>query len=411
MTKGILPLSIAWAVLAFPSPQPPAEEGGQTSFSLAPSVRAVEASRVFRLNTVTKGDQRWPEIAIADDASTIVAGWASVGPRGDRWRVVAQRFDASGAKLGSEFDVDDFRSEERPNAEDPSIDFDANGNFVIAWHSQGTDEGDGGWTVWQRRYHRDGTPYGPGTRVPTNTACDQWRPTAMVAASGSAMVTWYSDVPPCGGDASEIRGRTLDAAGAFTGDEFRISGAGKLRRLQWRQGACSRAGVFVSQWYVEKPTLTCYARAFDARGRPLGDARTFREWLNVGVRGDGRWLATAGASGRWHLPNGVPVGSTMAVSGGEIAMNAAGAFVTIAVTTGVGGPGLYAYPYDSAGKSAGAPIALSPGHPQPGGPPHVDMSEDGTIVATWEAPGDDEGAAVWGAIARHPRARGGRGGS
>lgn len=365
------------------------------------------ATRVFQLNTHTKSDQRWPEVAVSDDGRTIVAGWASLGQHGDGWEVVGQRFDADGNKIGGEFALDDFRNDVWPNAEDPSIDFDGQGNFAVAWHSYGTDAGDGGWTIWERRYRADGTPFGPGKLVPTQTRCDQWRPTVLVAADGDALITWYSDTGKCDGSpgmTSDIRGRMLDARDEFKGGEFGISGTSRLRRLQWRQGACNRAGVYVSYWYAEKPVLAGFARTLDDRGTAISPVLTFSSLVNVGVRGDGSWLANSNGRAQWRTRMGLPAGDTFEVAGDEIAMNDRGYFVTIGVANGAEGHGLYAYPYDAAGKPVGSPIHLSAGHVNITGQPHIDMSESGLIVAAWEEGGgsDGDGAGVWGAVARHP---------
>lgn len=366
----------------------------------------MRTATVFRLNTHTASDQRWPEIAVSDDGRVIAAGWASLGQHRRAWSVVGQRFDAGGHRLGGEFALDDFRGDKWPNAEDPSIDFDGQGNFAVAWHSRRTDSDDGGWTIWVRRYHADGSPEGPGKLVPTRTQCDQWRPTVLVAANGDTLVTWYSD-RTCGSSVeptSDIRGRMLDKRGAFKGDEFQISDEGPQRRLQWRAGACNRNGLFASYWYVEKPALRSFARVLNPRGEPLGPVMSFPDWAIFGIRGDGMWLGVSGGQGLWYTPSGKRIGPAFSVTGSELAMNDAGYFVTLRKEKGAAGHGLYAYPYDATGRSVGDPIYLTPGHSNIGERPLVDMSENGVIVAAWEEADSTEGGGfdVWGAVARHP---------
>ncbi|MBI1875536.1 MAG: hypothetical protein HYS05_16850 [Acidobacteria bacterium] len=364
--------------------------------------------RVFRLNDYTRSDQRWPEIAISDDGRTIAAGWASHGQFGDGWNVIARRFDPLGKSLGSEFALDDFRKGAWPNAEDPSLDFDRRGNLAVAWHSENTDEDDGGWTIFERRYRPDGSAFGPGRRVPTQTKFDQWRPTVMVASNGATLVTWYSERPGSGGDnVSEIKGRALDGRDEFVSDEFLISGAGDERRLQWRQGAVNRSGQFTSFWYVEKPSMTGFVRLLDPRGAARSPELTFPDFPNAGVRGNGDTLVSFGGKGQWLSPAGQALGSMLSIRVGEIAMNDEGAFVVIAVNQGPRGHGLYGYPYDRDGRAIPDPIYLSPGHDGFGGPPHVDISQNGVIAATWEEVGgaDGDGTSVWAAVAVHPSYR------
>jgi hypothetical protein len=361
--------------------------------------------RVFRLNAYTRSDQRWPEIAISDDARTIAAGWASHGQFGGGWNVIARRFDPLGKPLGPEFALDDFRKSSWPNAEDPSLDFDGRGNLSVAWHSENTDEDDGGWTIFERRYRADGTAFGPGKRVPALAKFDQWRPTVMVASNGATLVTWYAEHPGPGGDkVSQIKGRMLDGRGQFVSDEFLISGAGERQRLQWRQGAVNRSGQFASFWYVEKPSMTGFVRLLDSHGVARSPELGFPDFVNAGVRGNGDTLVSYGGKGQWLGPTGQALGSPVSIPVGEIAMNDEGAFVVIAVGQGPRGHGLYAYAYDRSGREIRDPIYLSPGHDGFGGPPHVDISQNGVIAATWDEGGgtDGDGASVWAAVAVHP---------
>ena len=363
---------------------------------------------MFQANAFTKGDQRWPEIAVSYDGRSIVTTWSSDKQHRDGWSVVGRRFDWSGKPAGGEFALDDFRGGTFPNAEDPKTDFDAAGNFVIAWHVQGTDGDERKWTIFERRYHADGTPFGPGKRVPTDTIFDHWRPTVMVAGNGDAMVTWYAERDAANGDkVSDIKGRMLNARDEFAGDEIQISGTAEMRRLQWRQGAVSRKGHFAPFWYAEKPSMTGFVRLFDRNGVARSPELTFPDFVNAGARANGDVLVSFGGKGQWITASGQPSGQPLQVRIGEIAMNDDGAFVVISVNEGPQGHGLYAYPYDHEGHDLSQPILLSKGHKNLGGPPHVDMSQNGVIVATWEEGGgtDGDGASVWGAITLHPSYR------
>jgi hypothetical protein len=62
-----------------------------------------------------------------------VATWASFGQDGSGYGVYAQRFDASGAAVGSEFRVNTFTGYTYQYY--PSVDTDGRGNFVVVWRS------------------------------------------------------------------------------------------------------------------------------------------------------------------------------------------------------------------------------------------------------------------------------------
>lgn len=107
------------------------------------------------VNTYVAGDQLFPDVA-ADAAGSFVVVWDSAGQDGWGEGVYGQRFDATGAKVGPEFQI----SSNAPSAQlDADVAMDAAGNFVVAWTS--TDEPDGwSWELFGRSYGADGSARG-----------------------------------------------------------------------------------------------------------------------------------------------------------------------------------------------------------------------------------------------------------
>ena len=74
--------------------------------------------------------------------------WQSQNQDGSGWGVYAQRFNASGSKVGGEFRVNTVTSGDQTS---PSVAMDGTGNFTVAWAS--ITPGTGGPVVDAQRYN------------------------------------------------------------------------------------------------------------------------------------------------------------------------------------------------------------------------------------------------------------------
>ena len=142
----------------------------------------------FRVNTFTTSSQYLPVIA-ADPAGDFVVAWMSYLQDGDLTGVFAQRFAASGAPAGPEFQVNLFTPSYQVV---PSAAMDASGHFVVTWGSYGQDGSSYG--VFGRRFLNTGAPQGPEFQINTFTTLGQNRPTVAADALGNFVVTWDSQV-------------------------------------------------------------------------------------------------------------------------------------------------------------------------------------------------------------------------
>jgi hypothetical protein len=128
--------------------------------------------------------------------------------------VFGRRFDAAGAAQGVEFSVNTYTTGDQRSvgvASDPS------GDFVVVWDSDGQDESLTG--VFAQKFDAVGTPLGTEFRVNGYTTGAQAYPAVTTDAAGSFLVVWQSDTPDGGVD---IFGRTLAANGSL-GPEFRAN--------------------------------------------------------------------------------------------------------------------------------------------------------------------------------------------
>ncbi len=190
----------------------------------------------FRVNTTTSGDQILegqydvsPGRAIAADASgNFVIVWASRYQDGSGYGVYGQRYNASGATAGNEFQVNTHTTGDQLYA---SVAMDAAGNFVVAWASDGQDgEKDG---VYAQRFDALGNRQGSEFQVNTYTSLNQTHPSVATNDAGNFVITWSSHVQD--GSKYGVYGQLYDTAGNEVGGESRSTRTRPTNNayLQW----------------------------------------------------------------------------------------------------------------------------------------------------------------------------------
>jgi hypothetical protein len=85
----------------------------------------------FLVNQYTLNNQQIPSVAVDDDGDFVIA-WESQFEDGSMYGVFARAFDATGAAIGTEFQVNAY-TEERQNR--PAAAVDGKGSFVVVWQS------------------------------------------------------------------------------------------------------------------------------------------------------------------------------------------------------------------------------------------------------------------------------------
>ena len=237
----------------------------------------------FLINTYTGQWQENPDITRLADGSVIVV-WDSFYFEGDTdfYYIAAQRFSASGEKIGGELFLDNDVSGQSRH---PSIVALADGGYAVAWESamgasildqsdvwtrtfdaDGTPRGDsvrahrinqedqyapsiaatddGGYTltyssyggskveVWDdiftRRFDANGNPVSDGKQVNTLTEMDQHNSRATTLSNGNVLITWESEYAgndnPSGVNSDAVRARIYTAAGRAVTGEFMLVG-------------------------------------------------------------------------------------------------------------------------------------------------------------------------------------------
>jgi hypothetical protein len=170
----------------------------------------------FRVNTYTTGEQYRPTAAFAWSGEFVVVWQNGTLGGGNGTGVLAQRYAASGAPLGPEFQVETYTTSFQVF---PSVAVDASGDFVVVWMSGGQDGSGAG--VFGQRYSSTGEPVGPEFRANTYTTGLQGAPAVTADGSGNFAVVWPSvaqDVPDTG-----VYGQRFASSGMPLGAEFRVN--------------------------------------------------------------------------------------------------------------------------------------------------------------------------------------------
>jgi hypothetical protein len=196
----------------------------------------------FHVNTYTTGMQHNPSTAALSDGGFVVT-WTSQNQDGSLNGIYAQRYDAVGAVVGDEFQVNTHTVN---NQFDPHITGLNNGDFVITWTSQNQDGMLNG--IYAKRYDSAGVIVDDEFLVNTYTAGNEQEPSITALNDGGFVITWtsYNQTPGTGFD---IYAQRYDAAGAKATTNAVRSGSLNAEVDQWNSSITGlNNGDFIITW-------------------------------------------------------------------------------------------------------------------------------------------------------------------
>ena len=299
------------------------------------------------VNTTTAGSQDNPQVAAQADGSHMIV-WTSASS------VMAQKFDADGARVGAEIAI-------APAGYTSAIAALDNGSYAVAYVLNGDD-------VAIRIVGADGT-VGAATAGPSNATNYQWYPVMTKLANGGFALAWANS-----GDNGDwdIMARAFDANGvAVPGSEsiVHITSDGR----QWNPGIGSLSnGNYVVTWdgkddnYDE--TGSVMMQVMGANG-PVGSVITVAENVAWSV-----YPKVAGLAG-----------------GGFVVVYEASGTTAGGVTDSANNHNVYARIYDNAGNPDGPAFLVNadvPGNQLQG---VVTGLKDGGFAIAWVSSTDPEG--------------------
>jgi subtilisin-like proprotein convertase family protein len=141
----------------------------------------------FLVNSTTGSSHKTPDVAI-DNQGDFAVTWAADQQDGGSFGVFAQRYSADAAKVGDEFQVNQFETNQQ---ETPRIAMSDDGAFVITWQSFGQDAS-GGYGIYARRYDANGNSASGEFQVNDYTTSYQFEPAVAMDSNGDFVITWSS---------------------------------------------------------------------------------------------------------------------------------------------------------------------------------------------------------------------------
>lgn len=363
----------------------------------------------FQVNTYTSDSQIDSAIAM-DTTGNFVVAWSSETQNGGASGVYAQRYTASGEKLGNEFTVSSSSLAQSA----PAIAMSATGSFVITWTTRNS--GIGEYDVYAQRYDSVGAAQGSSFLVNNYTL--GWQTSAVVAMddSGDFVIAWQSRNQDGSGDGVYARRYTAD--GVAASNEFRVNSY--TMSSQNRPAIAMDAdGNFIVAWSSQNQDGNLsgiYAQRYDALGTALdGEFRVNETTLGdqaaaaIAMGDAGNFVvAWAGAPGginaRRYFAGGVAVGSEFQVnssvanyqSSPAIAMGSTGDFVIAWDNNFQDGSstGIFARSFTAAGSANGNEFQVNSFTTNGQSHAAIAMGDTGSLVISWTSNGQDGGGTI-----------------
>ena len=230
-----------------------APDGGETSFN--PGLGGIQGN---------------PDVAALADGGIAVV-WQALD--GDNFGIVMQRFDASGAPIGSATAVNSYTSDSQ---DAPRIGALADGGYVVVWVS-GEQDGDGS-GIYMQRFDAAGAPAGAETQVNATAAGNQDDPAIAGLADGGFVVTWEVE--------EDIYMQRFDASGAPVGGETMVNTTTDDQQDQATVAALADGGYIVvwSSMGQDGGDLGIFAQRYDASGAAVGGETQINSYTNDNQR-------------------------------------------------------------------------------------------------------------------------------
>ena len=337
---------------------------GILALSIAPLVNE------FQVNTTTLSDQYYPSITGLTDGGYVVS-WMSLNQDGSGWGIYAQRYNASGAAMGGEVQVNTTTASSQ---EQPSITGLTDGGYVVSWMSSFQDGS--GYGIYAQHYNASGVAVGGEVQVNTTTLSDQYSPSITGLTDGGYVVSWMS----YGQDGSGwgIYAQHYNASGVAVGGEVQVN------------------TTTLNEQY--SPSIT-----------GLTDGGYVVSWTSYGQDGSG-----GGIYAQHYNASGVAVGAEVQVNTNTLDSQESpsitgltdGGYVVswMSYNQDGSGFGIYAQRYNASGVAVGAEVQVNTTSLSNQQQPSITGLTDGGYVVSWMSLFQD--GSTWGIYAQHYNASG-----
>ena len=178
----------------------------------------------FQVNSYTTSFQQFPSVAVDANGDFVVV-WYSNGSSGtdiSNYSIQGQRYASNGSTQGAQFQINSYTTDSQSM---PAAAADADGDFVVVWHSSGSLETDTSFlSIQGQRYASDGSTQGTQFQVNSFTTSFQQAPSVAADADGDFVVIWES-FASSGTDTStwSIQGQRYASDGSTQGAQFQVN--------------------------------------------------------------------------------------------------------------------------------------------------------------------------------------------
>ncbi len=367
---------------------------------------ATLVSHEVQVNSFTSSTQAHAAIAMHPDG-TIVVVWDSRRQQRGTYGIYLQRFDATGAPIGGETQVN---LETASMQMQPAVAVDGRGGTWVAWQSFGQDGSMA--AIVARRFDAE---FAGSDEILVNQERGGMQGDVVVAADSAGNASFFWTTPNRSGNARIVAGRRFDAAGSALGDEFAVAGTDAAWQNLPAVAVDARDRVIVAWAEADERGVpgAIRTRVLDADGTMLTPALTVSDVglpvePAVAAADDGSfvvaWMTAAGedyavarrrfdARGRALEPTRLVArpGTHKYFSGVAAAMAADGAHALAwnAREVDVYHDDVYVQRFDAAGAAIGAPERVNRHRDDSqrldiaSGKRRLELGADGRIAAAW----------------------------
>ncbi len=204
-------------------------------------------------------DQRFPAIGV-DSAGNVVVVWQD--ERNGHADIFAQRYAANGSVLDVNFQINDDTGSE--NHVGPAIAVDGKGNFMIVWE----DYRNGDTDIYARRYAIDGSAIGASFKVNDDSvSARQFEPAITMDGAGNFVVVWTDGR----NDKGDIYLQRYAADGSTLSTNLKVNDDTESAWQEYPSIAMDSVGNFVVTWQDGRNnTWDLYAQRYAANGTGFG---------------------------------------------------------------------------------------------------------------------------------------------
>ncbi|RME14188.1 MAG: hypothetical protein D6801_09700 [Alphaproteobacteria bacterium] len=228
--------------------------------------------REFLVNTEVTGSQIRPAVAGLTGGDFVIS-WETYDTTqdGSSSAIKARQFGADGTATGAEFLVNSEATDTQYYADIAGT---ADGGYVIVWETEDTTQDGSSGAIKAQRYDASGTAVGSEFLVNTDGTSDQSWASVAGLAGGGFVVTWRTNDSTQDGSGASIRAQVFDADGATVGSEIGVNTEATDYQIEPSVTALTGGG-FAIAWKTNDTTQdgdgpAIKAQVFAADGTKIG---------------------------------------------------------------------------------------------------------------------------------------------